>query len=87
MSERDRAKREIDQLNKYLDFESVNHFTSIHKLRNAYLDPQFDHDTSFADKMLLLVKGKMMLKIALITFASAGFGIFMGLLMSSFEFN
>lgn len=29
----------------------------------------------------------MLFKIGLITFASAGFGVVMGLIMSSFEFN
>ena len=44
-------------------------------------------DAPFTEKMLQIVTIKMLGKVALITGASAGFGIFMALLMSSFEHN
>ena len=52
-----------------------------------FLEPQFNVDAPFAEKMISLMSLKMFGKVVMITGASAGFGIFMGLLMSSFEHN
>ena len=65
----------------------VSRFTSFHESRNLFLEPQFNVQSSFTERMIQLVSLKMFAKIALITGASAGFGVFMGLLMSSFEHN
>jgi hypothetical protein len=42
---------------------------------------------SFTDKTFQLHKTMMYAKVAMITIASAGFGLGMGMLMGSFEFN
>ena len=65
----------------------MNSYSSIHIDRDTYFKPQFENQRDFTDKMIFLSSFKMMGKWALITFASAGFGVMMGLIMSSFEFN
>ena len=75
------------ELEKSLSRDNVGHFTSFHENRNLFLEPQFNLDAPFTEKMIQLVSLKMIAKVALITGASAGFGVFMGLLMSSFEHN
>ena len=62
-------------------------YTSIHIDRDTYFRPQFEIQRDFTDKMIFLSSFKMLGKCALITFASAGFGVMMGFIMSSFEFN
>ena len=62
-------------------------YTSIHLDKDTFVKPQFEPRKEFTDTMIFLNGFKMMGKIALITLASAGFGFFMGLIMSSFEFN
>ena len=68
-----------------LNSNSVSRFTSFCDCKNIFLEPQFNIQTPFTEKMIQLVALKSMAKIVLITGASAGFGIMMGLIMSSFE--
>ena len=75
------------ELEKALSRDSVSHFTSFHQNRSIFLEPQFNVDAPFTEKMMTLLTLKMFGKVIMITGASAGFGIFMGLLMSSFEHN
>ena len=51
------------------------------------MDQQFNLDAPFTEKMVQLLSLKMLGKVLMVTGASAGFGVFMGLLMSSFEHN
>ena len=52
-----------------------------------FLEPQFNLRGSFTDAMIQMTLFKTFLKVGLITVASGGFGVVMGLIMSSFEFN
>lgn len=52
-----------------------------------FLESQFNLRGSFTDAMIQLSMMKTALKVGLITVASAGFGVVMALVMSSFEFN
>lgn len=70
-----------------LKYDNVSHFTSFHECRSLFLEPAFNVNGTFTDKMVVLSRMKMMAKLALLTVASAGFGVVMGLIMSSFEFN
>jgi hypothetical protein len=70
-----------------LKYENVGHFTSIHNSKMSFLEPQFDVEGSFTDKTFQLHKTMMFAKVAMITFASAFFGLGMGMIMGSFEFN
>ena len=51
------------------------------------LDQPFELRKSFTDNMIAQSTMKMLVKIAIITGASAGMGVVMALFMSSFEFN
>jgi len=53
----------------------------------AFLEPQFDLKNAFMEKILEMHRVMMAAKVAMITIASAGFGIGMGVLMGSFEYN
>ncbi|CAI2381831.1 unnamed protein product [Moneuplotes crassus] len=61
--------------------------TSLHYDTDTFNKPQFSLKQDLTDKTIFLNSFKMLGKCALVTFASAGFGFFMGLIMSSFEFN
>lgn len=69
------------------DFNRVSYFTSFHKDRETFLDPQFNKNGAFTEKLLSHNMWMMAGKIGLITCASAGFGFAMGFIMSGFEFN
>lgn len=88
--------QEWKELQQAVSPKNLHFFTGFHSFRNTYLEPQFNLDHPFTEKMirksffhspLEINAMKTVLKVALITGASAGFGMFMGLLMSSFEYN
>lgn len=65
----------------------MTHFTNFHENQRLFIDPQFNLEAPFTEKMVQLSSLKMFGKVLMVTGASAGFGVFMGLLMSSFEHN
>ena len=65
----------------------MSRYTGFHECRNIFLEPSFNMNESFTEKMIRETSLKMIGKIALITVASSGFGVAMGLIMSSFETN
>ena len=69
------------------DFDRYSYFTSFHLNREVYLDPQFNKNGAFTEKLLAHNMQLMIAKVGLITGASAGFGFAMGFIMSGFEFN
>ena len=69
------------------NFDKVSYFTSMHEEQNAFFEPMYNLNTSFTEKQASINIVKNVLKICLMTGASAGFGVVMGLFMSSFEFN
>lgn len=70
-----------------LNNDSVGHYTTFHDDRMTYLDSQFDLKMSFTEKAIADARPMMAIKVGAITIASAGFGIGMGVLMGSFEYN
>lgn len=77
----------LEEVKRMSDFNRVSYFTSFHQDKTAFLDPQFNLNSSFTERMFQMNMGIMVGKVALITGASAGFGIAMGFIMSGFEFN
>jgi hypothetical protein len=78
---------DFKEINKMFKYDSVSHFTGFHENKGLFLDSAFTPYGTFTDKMVVLSRLKMLGKIMLLTVASAGFGVVMGLIMSSFEFN
>ena len=66
---------------------SASSLTGFHDYPSLFLEPAFNIREPFTENMIREASLKMMAKVALITVASAGFGVAMGLLMSSFESN
>ena len=69
------------------DYNRVSYFTSFHTDRETYLEPCFNKNGSFTEKLLSNNVMMMVGKVGLITGASAGFGFALGFIMSGFEFN
>ena len=78
-------KVQYTEVDKMMKKDGLSRLTSFHDFRSLFLEQQFNLQEPFNNKMIQIVALKMMAKIALITAASAGFGIMMGLIMSSFE--
>ena len=76
-----------DEIKRMTDFNRISYFTSFHRDREVYLDPLFNKNGSFTEKLMSHNMWMMIGKIGLITGASAGFGFAMGFIMSGFEFN
>ena len=53
----------------------------------SFLEPQYDLKNAFMEKILEMQRAMMAFKVVAITGASAAFGIGMGVLMGSFEYN
>ncbi len=79
------ANKNLSEVEKMLKSDGLARSTSFHEHRNIFLEPQFNLQSPFTEKQIQLSALKMFAKIALITGASAGFGVMMGLIMSSFE--
>ena len=75
------------EIKRMLDFNNVSYYTGFHKEKDTFFEPQFNLDGSFSEYTMQKNRFMMALKVCLITGASAGFGIAMGFVMSSFEFN
>ena len=75
------------EIKRMTDFNRVSYFTGFHMEREVFLDPQFNKNGAFTEKLLSNNMMIMVGKIGLITGASAGFGFAMGFIMSGFEFN
>ena len=70
-----------------MSLNSIGRFTNFHDSKQTFLEPQYDLKSSFTDKILEMHRNTMMFKVAMITVASAGFGLIMGIFMGSFEYN
>ena len=70
-----------------MNANSVTHFSSFHKAKNSFLEPQYDLLATFTEKTLEHERMQMLGRVAVITVASAGFGLAMGVFMGSFEYN
>ena len=70
-----------------VSLNSIGRFTNFHDSKMSFLEPQYDLKSSFTDKILEMHRNTMMFKVAMITVASAGFGMIMGIFMGSFEYN
>ena len=81
------SQEKYAEIRRMSDFDRVSYFTSFHQNREIYLDPQFNKNGAFTEKLLSHNTTMMIAKIGLITGASAGFGFAMGFIMSGFEFN
>ena len=81
------SQEKYAEIRRMSDFDRVSYFTSFHQNREIYLDPQFNKNGAFTEKLLAHNTTMMIAKIGLITGASAGFGFAMGFIMSGFEFN
>ena len=80
-------KPRFSEIKRMTDFSNTSYFTSMHQNRETLFESQFNVNSAFTEKMIMLNTMKMALKVGLITVASAGFGLIMGFFMSSFEFN
>ncbi|CDW87203.1 UNKNOWN [Stylonychia lemnae] len=80
-------KSKYQEIDKMFSQSSISRYTGFHDYRNIFLEPQFNLQDPFTEKMLKETALKLFAKVALITVASAGFGVAMGLIMSSFETN
>lgn len=80
-------KDQYDEIKRMTDFNRISYFTSFHRDREVFLDPQFNKSGAFTEKLLSHNMWIMIGKVGLITGASAGFGFAMGFIMSGFEFN
>ena len=69
------------------DYNRVSYFTSFHTDRETFLEPAYNKNGSFTEKLLAHNAWIMFGKVGLITGASAGFGFALGFIMSGFEFN
>ena len=69
------------------DFNRVSYFTSFHQDREVYLEPCFNKNGAFTEKLMSVNMQMMAIKIIMITGASYGMGFAMGFIMSGFEFN
>ena len=81
------SDQELKEINRMLKYDNVGHFSSIHDAKMSFLESQFEMDGSFTDRTFQLHKTMMYMKVVMITVASAFFGLGMGMLMGSFEFN
>ena len=76
------------ELNEIFTAKALARYTGFHEHRNLFLEPEFNMNGTFNEKMMQLLQLKMLLKVGLITFASAGFGVVMGFIMSTiFDFK
>ena len=75
------------EVKRMTDFNRVSYFTSFHQDRETFLEPCFNKNGAFTEKLLANNLLMMCGKIGLITGASAGFGFALGFIMSGFEFN
>ena len=69
------------------DFNRVSYFSGFHQNKEVYLEPCFNKNGAFTEKLLAQNVFMMGAKICLITGASAGFGFALGFIMSGFEFS
>ena len=81
------TREKQENIRRMTDFDRYSYFTSFHLNREVYLDPQFNKNGAFTEKLLAHNMQLMIAKVGLITGASAGFGFAMGFIMSGFEFN
>ena len=79
--------RSINYINRILSKESIGRYTNFHDNKMAFLEPPFDLTATFTEKVLEQSRIWMAGKVCMITIASAGFGLGMGMLMGSFEYN
>ena len=77
----------LSEVKKMTDYKRTSYFTSFHTNQETYLDPKFNLNRSFTENAMVNNQLLMCVKVGMITVASAGFGLVMGLIMSSFEFN
>lgn len=75
------------EIKKMTDFDKVSYFTSMHEEQKVFFDPTFNLSTSFTEKQVQINSLKNFFKLLMMTGVSAGFGVVMGMFMSSFEFN
>ena len=80
-------KEKHSEVKRMTDFNRISYFTSFHMNKEVYLDPQFNKNGAFTEKLLSHNAFIMAGKVGLITCASAGFGFALGFIMSGFEFN
>ena len=74
-------------LNRILIRSNIGRYTNFHDNKMAFLEPPFDLEATFTEKILEMSRIWMAGKVFMITVASAGFGLAMGMLMGSFEYN
>ena len=77
----------LGEVKRMTSFDRISYYTGFHRSQETYLDPAYNLNTSFTERALEANKMMMGLKVGLITGGSAVFGLGMGFIMSSFEFN
>lgn len=80
------SQEKYAELKRMTDYNRVSYFSAFHLDREAYLEPQFNKNGAFTEKLLSNNAFMMGAKCCLITCASAGFGFVLGFIMSGFEF-
>ena len=81
------AQDKYAELQRMTDYNRISYFSSFHRDREAFLEPQFNKNGAFTEKLLSHNAFLMGAKIFLITGASAVFGFALGFIMSGFEFQ
>lgn len=78
---------DLSEIKKMTSFDSVGYFTEFHDNNQLLLDKPWELKKSFTDNMIESSYLKAIMKVVIITGASAAMGIGMAIFMSSFEFN